>query len=233
MLVIVQRCIFGLVFVAALAMGCARLPQSVLPAPSPSPFGSPSPSQSSSPSSCASPASNTTVFVVMSGDIFPPTPTPSPYGLIYGYVAANPDGSFNDVAQVIAVRSTDVVQFVNADTFGPAAIAHSAVGFPAATQFPAVPFTFPTSTVGAVGSVISSTQWSTGRIAADCYSQPLTVGPGTFYFGDYDYYNSINMRDVIVVSSAERSSLRALRTSYPRLPNLGSGKHPNWQNRIP
>lgn len=223
MLVIVQRCIFGLVFVAALALGCAHLPQSVLPAPSPSPLGSPSPtpSQSGSPSTCASPASNTTVFVVMSGDIFPPTPTPSPYGLVYGYVAANPDGSFNDVAQVITLKSTDIVQFVNADTSGPAAIVHSAVGFPAATQFPVVPFVFPASTVGDIGSAISSTQWSTGRIAADCYSQPLTVVPGTFYFGDYDYYNSINMRDVIVVTSAGRSStLRGQRSEHPNLPDF-------------
>jgi len=232
MLIIVQRCIFGLVFVAALALGCAHLPQSVLPAPSPSPFGSPSPtpSQSSSPSSCASPASNTTAFIVISGDIFPPTPTPSPYGLIYGYVAANPDGSFNDVAQVISVKSTDIVQFVNADTFGPAPIMHSAVGFPAATQFPAVPFTFPASTVAAVGSDISSTQWSTGRIAADCYSQPLTLVPGTFYFGDYDYYNSINMRDVIVVSAARRSALRRQRTNYPHPPDLQQGTKAERRN---
>jgi hypothetical protein len=33
-----------------------------------------------------------------------------------------------------------------------------------------------------------------------CFSQTFTLTVGTFYFGDYDYYNLTNMRDVLVVT---------------------------------
>jgi hypothetical protein len=63
--------------------------------------------------------------------------------------------------------------------------------------------------------MISSSLWSTGRVPASstdtlCYSQSFsTPTQGTFAFGDYDYYATTNMRDVIIVSSsATRSHVR-------------------------
>ena len=185
----------------AFSAGCAHLAGSGLPGPTPTPSGftSPSPLPSSSPGPCASPAfGTTTVFVVMSFQI---APTTSPtYGKIGGYVQSNPDGTFNNVAQVINIRRTDVIQFANADNTLPTTLLHSSVGFPAAPPFPAVPYNFPAGTQLPVGSVISTAQWSTGRVAPTCYSQPFTLVPGTFYFGDFDYYNLTTFRDVVVVN---------------------------------
>ncbi len=54
--------------------------------------------------------------------------------------------------------------------------------------------------------------WSTGRVTASstdtlCYSQSFsTPTQGTYAFGDYDYYTTTNMRDVIIVSSTATQS---------------------------
>ena len=74
---------------------------------------------------------------------------------------------------------------------------------------------FPPAAQSAIGSTISGSLWSTGRVPASetdtlCYSPTFTTATqGTYAFGDYDYYATTNMRDVIVVSSsATRSRLR-------------------------
>lgn len=199
-----QRSLILLIAAMAGVAACAHLPSSGLPGPVPSPSGvnfspSPLPSSSASPGPCATPAFGmTTVFVAMSLGIAPTTaPT---YGLINGYVAANSDGTFNNVAQVVSVHHTDVLQFANADNTLPTTLFHSAVGFTGAPPFPSVPFAFPLGTQLPIATVVSTAQWSTGRIGPACYSQPFTLIPGTFYFGDFDYYNLTNMRDVIVVN---------------------------------
>ncbi|HXM18314.1 MAG TPA: hypothetical protein VN934_05830 [Candidatus Tumulicola sp.] len=178
---------------------CAHLPSySVVPGSTPTP--TPSAGPSSSPAACATQAPQATVIIVMSSSIS--ATTVSPYNVINGYIKANIDSTFNNVASVINARSTDVIQFVNAENTGPATILHSAVGFPNAVGFPASPYSFPTSTQQQIGSAISQAQWSTGRLAPlPCFSQTLTASPGTYYFGDYDYYNLTNARDVLVVSS--------------------------------
>jgi len=56
------------------------------------------------------------------------------------------------------------------------------------------------------GTTLSS-GWSTGRIPINgvgiCFSQAFTLPfSGTYYFGDLDFYNLTNMRDVIVISAA-------------------------------
>jgi hypothetical protein len=202
----------------SLAAGCAHLPNYALPGPgaSPtpisSPFATPSPNSSPTPANCATPASNTTAFIVMSV-VVTATTAPS-YGAINGYIVANSDGSFNNVATVINLHHADLVQFVNADSFGPAPIFHSAVNFPGAAKFPTPPISFPPGTALPIDTLISSAQWSTGRLPPSlslCYSQQFTVAPGTYYIGDFDFYNAANMRDVIVVSSsaARRSSGQA------------------------
>ncbi|MGA8474902.1 MAG: hypothetical protein WB681_07510 [Candidatus Cybelea sp.] len=51
----------------------------------------------------------------------------------------------------------------------------------------------------------TSKLWSTGRIEApvsqQCYSQTFTLTPGIYYFGDLDYYNLSNFRDVLIVAT--------------------------------
>jgi len=81
----------------------------------------------------------------------------------------------------------------------------AAFGFPTAS-FPATPYGFPSSASSQHGSALGSA-WPTGRIPINgvgiCFSQAFTVpASGTFYFGDIDFYNLTNMRDVVVVSSA-------------------------------
>jgi hypothetical protein len=123
------------------------------------------------------------------------------YGTINGYVKLNSDGSFGNVATVINAKPSDIIQFVNGENSGPTTILHSAVGFPA-VSFPNPPFAFPAGTSQPLGSAISSLQWSTGRLQPlPCFSQTFTVSPGTYFFGDLDYYNLTNMRDVLVVST--------------------------------
>jgi len=178
---------------------CAHLPSySVVPGPTPTP--TPSAGPSSSPAACATQAPQATVLIVMSSSI---TATiASPYNVINGYIKANTNQTFDNVAAVINAHSTDVIQFVNAENTGPATILHSAVGFPNAIGFPAPPYSFPTSTQQQIGNSISQAQWSTGQLAPlPCFSQPLSVTPGTYYFGDHDYYNLTNARNVLVVSS--------------------------------
>jgi hypothetical protein len=52
--------------------------------------------------------------------------------------------------------------------------------------------------------------WSTGRLASpvseQCYSQTFTLSPGVYYFGDLDYYNLSNFRDVLIVATPPPAS---------------------------
>jgi hypothetical protein len=124
----------------------------------------------------------------------------APYGTINGYIRLNPDGSFGNVSTVITARTSDIIQFVNGENSGPNTIVHSAAGFLGST-FPSVPYSFSAAIQVQTGNAITSSGvWSTGRLGPVCFSQPLTAAPGTYYFGDLDYYNLTNMRDVVVVS---------------------------------
>jgi hypothetical protein len=187
---------------AAGVLGCAHLPtySSVGPTPTPSATASVGPTPTGSPAPCATQAPSATVVVVISSTI---TAVAVPiYGTINGYTTLNPDGSFGNVATVINAKPSDIIQFVNGENSGPTTILHSAVGFPGAVSFPAPPYTFPAGTSQPLGSAISSLQWSTGRLQPlACFSQTFTVSPGTYFFGDLDYYNLTNTRDVIVVST--------------------------------
>lgn len=219
-----QHLLMVLVVLMGLTASCAHLPNYAMPGPlqSPSPTPMPSPSSSASPAPCGSPLPGTTVYVVMSSSALPPIISPS-YGSIFAYVAANADGTFNNQAQVINLRTTAIVQFVNADNTGPSLINHSAIGFPKAPPFPTIPFAFPTGTQLPMNSVISTAQWSTGRVAPACYSQQFTLSSGTFYFGDYDYYNLNLSRSVIVVGGSasldRRATIRPIRFKNPPYTN--------------
>jgi hypothetical protein len=172
------------------------------------------------------------------------TATPDPtYGVINGYSLISADGTtYSNVAQPITVHTGDTVQFVNVEP-GPgpsqSPIQHSAVSLqgstfpvaPIATAAPtatasstasaspsAVPTVFPATAQDAIGSMISTQLWSTGRVDATasdsstlCYSQAFsTPVQGTYAFGDYDYYTTTNMRDVIIVSDTSTRSVHRI-----------------------
>ncbi len=194
----------GVMIAGGIATGCAHLPASGLPGPTPSPSESSTPTPLPSGSgSCTTQASNTTVTIVMSAGV---AATPDPrFGVISGYTTLSSTGTFSNVATVITAHPTDIVQFANIEA-GATPIFHSAVGFPGAS-FPPVPYTFPAAAQRPVGTAITSALWSTGRVAPSpdggvsfCFSQQFTLQNGTWYFGDLDYYNLANMRDVIVVA---------------------------------
>jgi len=180
--------------------------------------GSSQPSPSALPSGAATPASspldcNTEVtasrLIAMSIAISPSVD--STYGALNGYGDAT-SGQVPAVSSRIEATSADTVQFANVDSFSPTPILHSAIGFPDASVFPAVPYAFPTS--GPVGSTIGSSLWSTGIISPGnsssvCYSAAFTVAPGTYLFGDFDYYNLALVRGVLVVTASTNSHRRA------------------------
>jgi len=134
------------------------------------------------------------------------------YQTLYGYGVVDQFGDVPEQAGVISetsdgspLTSGNTLQFYNAEAAG-STILHSAYGFSAG--FPSAPFAFPSPAPSPTGSAIARTAWFTGRISSPvdsiCYSQTFTLAPGAYYFGDYDLYNTIAYRDVIVVSAGTR-----------------------------
>jgi hypothetical protein len=183
------------------------------------PIPTPSSSASSSPTPgvCGTPNSGANVVVVAMGNNVGPTSAPT-YGPINGYAVVE-NGNFPSQAMLInqwvnqgvtqPITSSNVLQFTNVDDGG---AEHSAVGFQG-SAFPRVPYTFPSAAASPVASAVSrTTLWSTGRIesgvSAQCYSQTFTLSPGTYYFGDLDYYNLSNFRDVLIVGTPAPDRIR-------------------------
>jgi hypothetical protein len=148
--------------------------------------------------------------VVAVGNNIGPATVPK-YGTINGYAVVE-SGSFPGHATLInqwlnggalaPITSKNVLQFTNVDSGG---ALHSAVGFKG-SSFPPVPHTFPSAAASPTATAVStSSLWSTGRIEAppsqQCYSQTFTLSPGVYYFGDLDYYNLSNFRDVLIVAT--------------------------------
>lgn len=221
--------LFGLALASliAAAAGCGGGQSGIIVGPGPTPTGGATPT----PAPCGTPIANG-VFVAMASYI---TATTDPtYGLINGYALVATDGTYSNVAQPIRVRPGDVLQFVNVEPApapSQAPIQHSAVSlqgatFPTASPIPSPSPTasasaaasptptpiFPSAAQAPLGSTISSLLWSTGRVPASatdtlCYSQSFaTPVQGTYAFGDYDYYFSTNMRDVIIVTTTATQS---------------------------
>lgn len=193
--------------------GCAHLtygggpvaptPASGSGSPVASPIAAPAPtatptSGSLVPQTCATQSPGATAFVAMGGAIS--ATSVAPYGTIFGYAVATSIATLPNVAAPIALRASDVVQFVNVESGAPTPIAHSAVGFPGATAFPPVPVVFPVSLEQPTGTTIAPNAWSTGTIAPQCFSREFALSPGTYYFGDLSLYNLTNFRNVVVVS---------------------------------
>lgn len=202
---------FALAFAAAaFATGCAHLTYPsgptvpttptapafpVVPVPSPSPTSTGT--SATVPQTCATQAPGATIVAM--GSAISAT-SAAPFGTISGYAVASSFATLVNVAAPVAVRVSDIVQFVNVESGSPTAIYHSAVGFPGATAFPAVPVVFPPSLNQAVGTTIGANAWSTGVVAPQCFSPAFTLDVGTYYFGDLAYFNLTNFRDVILVT---------------------------------
>lgn len=202
------RCWIAIMAVAAVA-ACAKLD---LGGDGPVPTPTSSSPASPTPGACGTPNANANLVVVAMGNEISPTSAPR-YGTINGYTVVE-NGSFSSRATLISqwlnqgvlapITSKNVLQFTNVDTGG---AFHSAVGFKGAS-FPKVPYTFPSAAASPVATAVSTgTLWSTGRInppvSQQCYSQTFTLTPGIYYFGDLDYYNLSNFRDVLIVATPQ------------------------------
>ena len=213
----------------ALVVGCAHPISVAVPGQggSPSPGVTPSPGMSSSPSPCGTPdqVHSVSEFIAMTSTA---TATSDPtYGVIDGYTDQYPDGFPSQVANVIMIAPSTLVQFVNLEPlpFQPPAINHSAAALP--TAFPSPSYTFSPAEMTPLGTVISTQPWSTGAVGQDlsgqniCYSQTLTAptAPGVYPFGDLEYFGLSNMRDVIVVAGsapAHRKGRLSVRRATPK-----------------
>jgi hypothetical protein len=181
------------------------------------PIPTPTSSSTTSPTPgvCGTPTSNANLVVVAMGNNIGPTSDPN-YSTINGYTVVE-GGSFSSQAMLInkwlsqgvlaPITSKNVIQFTNVDSGG---ALHSAVGFKG-DSFPKSPYTFPTAAASPTATAVSSSKlWSTGRIDApvsqQCYSQTFTLSPGIYYFGDLDYYNLSNFRDVLIVATPSANS---------------------------
>ena len=138
-------------------------------------------------------------------------------------IAVDSSGDVPAVAAPVEGTVGEVVQFVNLDAYDPTSLTlRSAAGFPGATGFPAVPYTFAAADYSVLNTVIGSAAWSTGLIlpspttSAPCYSQTFSLSQaGTYYFGDVLYYNAYvtSPRGVVVVTSAAGTNARRGRRS--------------------
>jgi hypothetical protein len=180
--------------------------------PTPFPSVTTSPTTGPTPNACNTPSTIANTVLVAMGNLIGPVSI-APYGTINGYAVVE-NNQFPTQATLInqwmsgsgviqSITTKNLLQFVNVDTAGSV---HSAVGF-TTKAFPPTPYTFPTADVAPIGSTIGSkTPWSTGRVAAaaastsQCYSQTFSLtAAGSYYFGDYDFYNLSNVRDVLIV----------------------------------
>jgi hypothetical protein len=181
------------------------------PAPNPTSSATSGPT----PGVCGTPASNPNLVLVAMGNNIAPTYTTA-YGIINGYAVIEKN-QFPYTAMLInqwsngsgstqKITPQNVLQFTNVDSGN---TQHSAVGFKG-DSFPSVPHTFPSAAASPVATAVSTgSLWSTGRIdppiSQQCYSQAFTLSPGVYYFGDLDYYNLSNFRDVLIVATTAPS----------------------------
>lgn len=192
--------------VVASVAACTKL--NLGPGPGPVPTATSSATTSPTPGVCGTPSNNANLVVVAMGNNIGPASVP-PYGTINGYAVVE-NNQFPSQAMLInqwlkqgvaqPITSKNVLQFTNVDTAG---ALHSAVGFKG-ESFPQTPYTFPSAAASPTATGVStSSLWSTGRVAAtvsqQCYSQTFSLTAGTYYFGDLDYYNLSNFRDVLIV----------------------------------
>jgi len=108
-------------------------------------------------------------------------PQETQFGTVAGYDNAN-----------LTVHVGAVIQFHNQDSFTHTASSVGTNGFPSGS-----PLTDKARTQS--GSDLSQTDWSSGDLQPDAYSQPFhATTPGTYFYGCFFHYNT-PMRGVITV----------------------------------
>jgi hypothetical protein len=205
--------------------------------PNTSPSGSPGPTPTGSASPTPSPVACNTpdvtnpnvIFVAMASGIS--AVKDSVYGTINGYGAVDANGIPPLQAAVVKqwtdstgathpVTPQDTLQFFNAESAG-SPVLHSAYGF-SGNAFPSAPFSFPSPAPSPTGSILSRNAWFTGRIGSPidttCFSREFSLKMGSFYFGDYDYYNLSTLRDVVVVSTPSPARAHGRHFAHRPLP---------------
>ena len=107
-------------------------------------------------------------------------PQQTKFGTVAGYNNDN-----------LTVHVGAIIQFHNQDSFTHTASSLGTTGFPPSGP----PFSARTRS----GSDLSQSNWSSGDLQPDSYSQPIhATTPGTYYYGCYFHYNT-PMRGVITV----------------------------------
>ena len=174
----------------------------------PSPTPSPTPSFSPGPCATENPDPNLVVVGMEAGFVVTKVAT---YGYIGGYAVIDPNFEspppttaevINTTVSGAPITSNNTLQFANVEPLG--TVVHSAYGF-TTSGFPRR-FVFPSPVPSPSATAISaSTNWFTGLIATNsatyCFSQTFTLKPGTYYFGDYNYYKISTARDVLIVGT--------------------------------
>ena len=108
-------------------------------------------------------------------------PQQTQFGTVAGYNNAN-----------LTVHVGAVIQFHNQDSFTHTASSVGTNGFPQGS-----PLTDKARTPS--GSDLAQTDWSSGDLGPDAYSQPFKAStPGTYFYGCFFHYNT-PMRGVITV----------------------------------
>lgn len=186
----------------------------------------PSASPTFSPGPCGTPNTSDPNLVMVGMASAFTVVTVAPYGKIAGYAVVDPSGAspapqtagvINTTVSGAPITSQNTLQFTNLEN--PGAIVHSAFGFTANT-FPRTPYAFPSPVPSPTATaIVPNAKWFTGVIpslaVAECYSQTFSLTPGTYYFGDYNYYNETTFEDVLVVSTPAPN---ATRSRYKRPP---------------
>jgi hypothetical protein len=207
--------LLGFIAVLAVVPACAKNDYSSggggLPTATPS--GSPT---SPPPSACPTENPNTSGNLVIVDETLQAEATSDPtYGSVNGYaVEGSPAGDAqaaiiseyypNGSSSPTPITPNNIIQFTNVDSSG---VYHSAVSI--TPPWPGTNYQFPTALASpSANTTIGNGTWSTGlwppldANGNQCFSQTFTLKQGVWYFGDYNYYDSALMRDVIVVSAA-------------------------------
>jgi hypothetical protein len=192
--------------------GCERVGGAPVINPTSTPTAIASSTPTPSPAPCRTPdLTNANLVVIGMASGFAATTDPT-YGNIAGYAVIDITGSSSPPNTAMVIKQTtggqlitpqNTIQFANLEP-GASGLVHSAVGF-TGNSFPSKPYAFPAPMASPTASLISnSVAWSTGLITAPpqavCYSQEFSLSPGTYYFGDFNYYNITTFQDVLVVS---------------------------------
>lgn len=196
-IITVTRCAgLALALAAIVAAGCGGGGYTTLYSAPPRPHTSPSVAPSPSPSQSPSPSPSPTTAIVgvkLSGESPDNDPT---YGTLLGYF--NSTGAPNNQSSVVNLTMATQVMFHDFDPVNP----HTGSFLGDASQNGA---SFPPTFTGSLnqspaGTIISTTNFSTGNLNPNGVSLVYNSGPPGFYmFGCAYHYVSNGMRTIVIV----------------------------------